>query len=410
MLSVPFICALIIVFNITPRVVKAVSEKLNDIVSDSPQTNVYDEWTPFARKLAQKNKEVNARIEFLENRTNAILTVTDNMTEGLIEIDHFGAVLLANKRAKEIFSVGEPDITQKNILEVTRDLTLMEKTKRCLEGATQSARIEKNAKSYDVFLSPVYEKNAVTGAAILFLDVTEKIKAEKYRREFSANVSHELKTPLTTIVAISEMFENGMVKKADESAFLKKITLQAQRLSAMVNDIIMLSEFDEDIAEGAFSRFWLNPLINSVVCSLSDKAAEKNVSVTVLTEDIEIYACERMLETLMYNLIDNGVKYNKQGGKIEISAKKDGLFLQISVCDTGVGIAPADLPRVFERFYRADKSRSKKTGGTGLGLSIVKHIAEFHGGGVSIESRINAGTRVTAAIGDRKQPMPTDAL
>ena len=246
-------------------------------------------------------------------------------------------------------------------------------------------------------MNPVIDKGERGGAILLFLDVTAKSLAEKQRKEFSANVSHELKTPLTTISALSEMIVNGIADKEDVREFAEKIGVQSQRLVAMIEDIIRLSQFDEGAAEER-EVFDLLVLAETVVNSLQGKAAEKGVRVHITGERFSIRANRRMLDELMFNLLDNAINYNIDNGEAELNLAHKGDTCTITVRDTGIGIPKDQLGRVFERFYRVDKSRSQRTGGTGLGLSIVKHIAERHGGYAAVESEAGKGTVFTCVI------------
>jgi two-component system phosphate regulon sensor histidine kinase PhoR len=257
--------------------------------------------------------------------------------------------------------------------------------------------MERGTKVYIVFLSTVFSNKAIRGAVILFHDVTERHRAEKQRREFSANVSHELKTPLTTISALSEMIEQGIAKEVDIKSFAGRISEQSGRLLVLIDDIIRLSEFDEGKPVKENTLFSLWELAENVINALRDNAG--NVEIQLTGERFDISANHRMIDELLYNLIDNGVKYNAEGGKVtvELIRIEDGLC-KISVADTGIGIPKQHHPHVFERFYRVDRSRSKKTGGTGLGLSIVKHITEYYNGSLELESTEGIGTTVTCNL------------
>jgi len=245
------------------------------------------------------------------------------------------------------------------------------------------------------------DRLASNGAIIFILDTTEQHKAETQRKEFTANVSHELKTPLTTISALAEMMASGMAKADDVAGFSQKISDHTKRLINIIDDIIRLSEFDESKAERDFTTFDIYELAQTVIISLQDKAAEKSVSVELTGQPLQIKANSRLLDELIYNLLDNGIKYNKDGGNVTINISEENGKCKISVSDTGIGIAEEHQSRVFERFYRADASRSKKTGGTGLGLSIVKHIVEHHNGNVVLESEEGAGTTIVCYIATR---------
>ena len=242
------------------------------------------------------------------------------------------------------------------------------------------------------------DSDAITGGVILFLDISEKHEAEQQRREFSANVSHELKTPLTTISALAEMIENGMVKEEDIKVFASKISGQVKRLINIIDDIIELSEFDEGTINKEFENFDLYELVEFVIEDLREKANEKQISVNVTGERFHVTADSQKIDELLYNLIDNAIKYNNVNGTVTVTLTKENKLCKITVADTGIGIPIEYQSRVFERFFRVDKSRSKKTGGTGLGLSIVKHIAEHHGGRVELTSTEASGTTVVCSI------------
>jgi len=257
--------------------------------------------------------------------------------------------------------------------------------------------MERDDKIFTVFFSPVLTRGKTRGAVILFHDATESLRAEQQRREFSANVSHELKTPLTTISALSEMIAQGMAREEDVKGFADRITEQSGRLLVLIDDIIRLSEFDEGKANREAVEFDLWELAETVINALRDNAG--GVDIQLNGERFDISANHRMIDELLYNLIDNGVKYNKENGNVmvELTQVENGVC-KIAVSDTGIGISNEHHAHVFERFYRAEKSRSKKTGGTGLGLSIVKHIAEYYNGYVELKSEEGVGTTVTCCL------------
>lgn len=395
-LVISLILVLIISFFMARVFTNRVLAPINRISLNDDEIDTYDELSPFIREIERQKQKINEQLVSLENRANTINAITGNMKEGLILTDKDGIILSANISAKQILH--ENDMTDKNIIEICRYIDLLQKMKQCLFGENTEMVFEKDGKTYNIYFSPVLDDGKVSGAVVLFLDITEKRKAEKQRREFSANVSHELKTPLTTISALSEMIENRMVKDEDVGDFISKISAQTGRLISIVDDIIKLSEFDEGNIVREFTRFDLLKLVESSAAALNDKASSKNVSLSVTGKKIILNANECMFDELLYNLIDNGIKYNKDGGKVEINICKDGDYCKITVTDTGIGIPAEQLDRVFERFYRVDNSRSKKTGGTGLGLSIVKHIAEHHNGKVEIKSEVNFGTVVECLI------------
>ena len=364
---------------------------------------VYEELAPFVRKIDKQKSEINDQIAKLNERAAAMEAITGNMQEGLIMVDKSGYVLSANSSAAKIFNV--PEMAGMNILHVCRDTAFQQGLKSCLAGGPLEIAGAFGGRTYTVYFSPARGGGANGGAAtygaiILLFDVTERTIAERQRREFTANVSHELKTPLSTILALSDMIEIGMVKEADIKGFAEKIGIQVKRLINIINDIIRLSEFDEGAvaADSESERFDLFELAESVKAALSEKAEEKRVAVKVGGERYETCAGRRMIDELLFNLLDNAIKYNKPGGRAEIELGRENGLCKITVADTGVGIAEEHHSRVFERFYRVDKSRSKSIEGTGLGLSIVKHIAMHAGGKVALSSSEGVGTTVTCYL------------
>ena len=380
----------------TSALTKKIVNSVEEISLENSTFKSYHELVPYAAKIQTQKEKLNTKIEELIDRSGAIETIIENMQEGLILVDASGVILSANSTASEVF--GER-LERRNIIHIYREAGFQKAIKKCLKGANMEMQIEREAKVYTVFFSPVFsdEQADIRGAVILFHDVTEQHKAEVQRREFSANVSHELKTPLTTISALSEMIAQGMAKSEDIEIFAKRIKEQSGRLLVLIDDIIRLSEFDEGAVGKEFSVFNIRELAESVIASLSDSAGDTEIE--LVGYDFDISANYRMIDELLYNLIDNGIKYNKENGKVTvILAQDEDGKCKISVSDTGIGIEKHHHGRVFERFYRVDKSRSKKTGGTGLGLSIVKHITEYHGGRAQLESSVQSGTTVTCII------------
>jgi len=376
---------------------------------------LYDELMQYAVNLNHQKQTLRDRIEDLTNRTDTVETITGNMQEGLVLINGTGLILSANNSAHRIF--GE-NIERKNVIHVCREDFFQRAVKQCLSGENAEIQMNWDGKIYSVFFSPVpanmtngNSNKTTRGAVILFHDTTERYRAEQQRREFSANVSHELKTPLTTISALAEMITQGMAKEDDIKTFGGRITEQSGRLLLLIDDIIRLSEFDENHVERENTGFDLWELTETVINSLKDNANTGKVELILTGERFDVSANIRMIDELLYNLIDNGIKYNREGGNvtIELTKVKDkgtvplssgdsDNFCQIIVSDTGIGIAQEHHNRIFERFYRADKSRSKKTGGTGLGLSIVKHITEYYNGNLELNSKPGFGTTITCLL------------
>ena len=385
----------VLAFWLAGRLTKKIMLPLNNLRFDVQNNEIYEEIYPLVSKISVQKKQIDAQIGELEKRANTIDTIIKDMQEGFILLNQTGEILAINSTVFDFWDVSQRDFIGKNILELIRDPSVMEKVGAALAGKRQHILLEMGGKCLDMFCNPVFEKNEVIGANILFLDVTDKTAVEQLRKEFSANVSHELKTPLTTILGYSEMLENGMVKEADVQKFSGKIKAQIIHLKNLIDNIMKISELDEQFGEKNFEKFDIAELAKNVVVNFSDAAESANISVNIMPGQILIAANKLLVMELFTNLLDNAIKYNKSGGSVVINFTEIGDKLRVVVEDTGIGIAKDQLARVFERFYRVDPSRSKKTGGTGLGLSIVKHIAQYHGGHVQIDSVFNEGTSVT---------------
>ena len=383
------VLVLLIATFAAPRLAQGIIRPLEGIDFDGDNTAIYDELIPFVKKIRQQRQEIDEQISALENRAAVIEDITSHMREGLIMLGGDGTVLSANRSVAALFG----DAGGKNILGVCRDIEFQQGVKSCLAGTGGEMLLTRDGRTYSVHFDPARIDGG--GAVILFFDVTARHEAEKQRREFSANVSHELKTPLTSISAYAELIESGMAKDEDIKGFAARILAQARRLEAIIVDIIRLSEFDEGKIKDEHKEFSLRELALSVACVLGEKAEKKQVAITVNGEDVLLQANRHMIDELLYNLVDNAIKYNREDGSVTIDISAAEGFCKISVGDSGVGIPAIHQPRVFERFYRVDESRDRKTGGTGLGLSIVKHIAEHHGGRVELESAEGQGTTVT---------------
>jgi two-component system phosphate regulon sensor histidine kinase PhoR len=376
--------------------VENIGVRSENIGIGSENTVQYSELQPFASRTEWQTQSVRAKIEELSNRAETIETITNSMQEGLILIDKDGKILSANKSAHKVF--GE-NIKNKNILHIYRDTDFQKAVRKCKAGENIEIQIERDSRIYMVFISPVITGGNTGGAVILVHDATERQLAEKQSREFTANVSHELKTPLTTISALSEMIEKGMAKEDDVKGFAGRIKEQSGRLLRLIDDIIRLSEFDEGRAKKEATIFDIWELAETVINALQNNLDAGNVKIELTGERFDISANHRMIDELLYNLIDNGIKYNKENGEVTINlTRPENGLCKIIVTDTGIGIDEKHHPYIFERFYRAEKSRSKKTGGTGLGLSIVKHITEYYNGSLELDSKEGKGTTVTCSL------------
>ena len=374
------------------RLTRRIVNPINKVDIEAKLSAPYDELVPFVQTISRQREHIEQQMSDLQNRSGTISAIMDNMSEGIILVNRQGIVLSVNKSAAEIFDI-HSSTSGKNILEILRDAELTEHMRSALSGIRGEINLLRSGRTYRVYFSPVTD----SGAIILFLDITEKSMSEKLRREFSANVSHELKTPLTTIYGNAEMLENGMVKDSDKPQFYGKIKDESARLITLIEDIIMLSRLDEESGDIAFEDVDLAAAAAEVIESLSDKAKEQNVEISVSGGGV-LSASYSQLSEMFYNLIENAIKYNTPGGKVEVKISSVGGHAEITVADTGIGIPLSAQSRIFERFYRVDKSRSKKTGGTGLGLAIVKHIVMAYNGSIELKSAIDKGTSITVLL------------
>jgi len=375
--------------SLTKRIVKPI----NNVDIENNNFIPYDELAPFLRTISKQREHIAFQLADLKNRSDTITSIMDSMSEGIVLLDKKGIILSVNKSAAELFDIRN-SADGKNILEILRDVELTKHMHLALNGTRSEISFLQRERLYRVYFSPVTN----SGAIILFLDITEKSLSEKLRREFSANVSHELKTPLTTIYGNAEMLGSGMVKEEDKVQFYEKIKDEAARLIVLIEDIIMLSQLDEENAEVTKENVDLYTTAKETAESLAYKAKEQNIEVVVSGEGI-LYANPSQMSELFYNLIDNAIKYNKPSGKVDLKIDMFEKVVRITVSDTGIGIPKEAQIRVFERFFRVDKSRSKKTGGTGLGLAIVKHIVLAYGGKIELKSEINEGTVIIVTLG-----------
>lgn len=359
--------------------------------------DAYDELLPFVRKIERQKEEISGHCADREDQANMTRAITESMKEGLVLVDAKGRVRSLNKSASGIFGVRE--VENKDVHYLHRNRDFLGAVRGCLAGGNAEMDLEKDGRIYAVYMHPVYSCGAVNGALILLLDRTEKRKAEEQRREFSANVSHELKTPLTAISALSEMMANDLLQPEDIKGFGQKIFGQVRRLIGIIDDIIRLSAFDEGKVDRTFASFDVRELARSVLVSLKEKADARRVTLELEGESLNMTGNERMIDELLYNLVDNAIKYNVDGGRVTVFlAERDGGPV-ISVKDTGIGIAGEHQSRIFERFYRVDQARSR-AGGAGLGLAIVKHAVEHHGGRIALESD-EKGTTITCCFKEK---------
>ena len=395
------ILAVILSALLARRMAKRIVAPLNRLDLDKPLENdAYEELSPLLGRIHQQHRQIEAQLRELRRKTEEFEQITENMSEGLVLLDGKGVVLSINPAARMIFRAGGSCVGQE-FLVIDRDHTINLAIRTALEGGHSEVRAVRNDREYQFDISQITADGAAAGTVLLAFDVTEQAAAERSRREFTANVSHELKTPLQSIMGSAELLENGLVKQEDLPQFVGVIRTEAARLVTLVEDIIHLSQLDEGIAP-AKEEVNLLELADSAASALREQAEKRHISLSATGESAKISGVRGFLYEMFYNLIDNAIKYNIDGGKVEVTVLTGDTAATVSVKDTGIGIPPEYQARVFERFFRVDKSRSKASGGTGLGLSIVKHIAQYHHAEIKLHSGNGRGTiiEILFAIGE----------
>ena len=372
------------------RMAKNIVEPMNNLDLEHPlSNNTYEELSPLLRRINQQHLQIDAQMRKLQHKTDEFIQITSHMQEGLVVLDKETHIRSINSAAMKIFGAEESCVGN-SFFQLNRSNTLRQALNDALDRDHGSVMQEVDGRIYRFDMSSIQSNSNLLGAVILAVDVTESQNAEQMRREFSANVSHELKTPLQGIIGSAELLESGMVKPEDTSRFVGHIRKEASRLVNLIEDIIRLSQLDEGVQLPA-EQVDMRQLAEDVKEILAPSAAEKQVSISVSGAGFTVMGVRRMLHEVVYNLCDNAIKYNVPGGSVTIHAENNRLV----VSDTGIGIPAEHKDRIFERFYRVDKSHSKASGGTGLGLSIVKHAAAYHNAEISLESAPGKGTVIT---------------
>ena len=395
----PAICAIILVSVVVAiimsnKMATSIVKPLNELNLDQPtNNNAYEELAPILTKLHKQHKQIDSQLSMLKEKSDELNQIMASMNEGLVLLDKKGNVLSMNDAAKKLFGIEHIPVGR-DFLTVDRSPEMNRAIKKAYDGKHSEFRETRNGSEYQFILNRTESEGKTIGLVILCLDVTDAASAEQNRKEFTANVSHELKTPLQAIIGCAELLENGLVKPEDTSHFIGNIKNEATRLVSLINDIIRLSQLDEDSVI-ATESVDLVEVANEVAEVLSASAAKKQVQISVNVDSCAINGVRRYLYEILYNLCDNAIRYNNAGGKVDVSVKHDGENTVVSVSDTGIGIPPEHHSRIFERFYRVDKSHSKETGGTGLGLSIVKHAVAYHHGKLKLDSTPGKGTTIT---------------
>lgn len=389
-----FALALIISVIIADRVSKKIVAPLNSINLDMPlEVNSYDEISPLLTRIEEQRRQIELQVSELEERKKEFYAIIKNMNEGLVLVGKDGKILSINYAASAFFSTNT-ECVGSDFLTVERNPAIEKTLKTAQESGHGEMQISRNGKEYQLNASRIEVDAQSSDIVILIFDISDRVFAERNRREFTANVSHELKTPLHSIMGSAELLENNMVKPEDIPRFVSNIRVEASRLLTLIEDIIRLSFLDEN-TEIPMEDVDLYELVISETKVLSPLAKEKNITLTSEGEKTVINGNKRLLHEIIYNLCDNAIKYNIDGGSVKIKVYKEENNAVLIVSDTGIGIPPEDHQRVFDRFYCVDKSHSKKTGGTGLGLSIVKHAVQCMGGKISLDSYPGKGTTIT---------------
>ena len=392
------IIAAMVSLGVAAIVARVVVKPINSIDLKNPDIGEsYSEIAPLLHRISEQNHEIDQQIAELTRSRKEFSLITENMSEGFIIIDSRTEVLSYNTAALKILG---SDFTgsSRSVLVLNRSEAFRSAVEDALAGKRSETDLTLSEKIYQVIATPAFTGSSVTGAVMIILDITEKEAREELRREFTSNVSHELKTPLTTIYGISDMLVGGIVKPEDIPGFAKNIRDEAGRMITLIQDILKLSQLDENTFSDQRERVDLYELAQSAAERLRPQADEKHVTISVTGERSEFTGIATVLEEMIYNLIDNAVKYNKQGGRADVDVRSSGDDIVVTVSDTGIGVPADSIDRIFERFYRADKSHSRKIGGTGLGLSIVKHGVSLHGGSITVKSSEGSGTTFTMTL------------
>lgn len=392
------IIAAMVSLGVAAIVARVVVKPINSIDLKNPDIGEsYSEIAPLLHRISEQNHEIDQQIAELTRSRKEFSLITENMSEGFIIIDSRTEVLSYNTAALKILG---SDFTgsSRSVLVLNRSEAFRSAVEDALAGKRSETDLTLSGKIYQVIATPAFTGSSVTGAVMIILDITEKEAREELRREFTSNVSHELKTPLTTIYGISDMLVGGIVKPEDIPGFAKNIRDEAGRMITLIQDILKLSQLDENTFSDQRERVDLYELAQSAAERLRPQADEKHVTISVTGERSEFTGIATVLEEMIYNLLDNAVKYNKQGGRADVDVRSSGGDIVVTVSDTGIGVPADSIDRIFERFYRADKSHSRKIGGTGLGLSIVKHGVSLHGGSITVKSSEGSGTTFTMAL------------
>ena len=395
--------AIALAWLLSYRLSKRIVRPLNALDLEHPeQAEAYDELSPLLEKISAQNRQIAAQMDELRRRQTEFTAITEHMNEGLLIVDARTNLLFCNPSARRLLQI--ENVEKQSVLAVNRSEDFREAVQRALSGEHDLRTLTLDGRIYQLMANPAMEDGRLAGAVLVLLDVTEREDREQLRREFTANVSHELRTPLTSISGFAELIRDGIAKPQDVQHFAGNIYTEAQRLIALVGDIIRLSQLDEGSVGSEKTDLRLDGMAASVVSRLQDAAAQHDVTLRTELKPCRVHGIAQIVDELIYNLCDNAIKYNRKGGSVTVSTAEENGQPVLRVADTGIGIPAAEQDRVFERFYRVDKSHSRAIGGTGLGLSIVKHAAAYHHARVALESTLGTGTTVTVTV-----PRPGEA-
>ena len=375
------------------RLSRRIITPLNTLDLQHPLDNdAYEELSPLLKRIDQQNKRIEAQVAELKRRQDEFSAVTRSMNEGLVLLNAENHVLSLNPAAMRLFNADE-DCVGRDFVTVSRDVPVTNAVRDALSTGRGAAQLERGERIYQIECSRIESDGAILGVALVAFDTTERAQAEQMKREFTANVSHELKTPLQSIMGSAELLENGLVKSEDQPRFIERIRSEAARLMALIEDIIRLSELDEGAAV-PMETVDLLSVAKDAADTLQESANKKNVTLALEGESVRVQGVPRLIYEIAYNLCDNAIRYNREGGHVSVRVQPENGYALLEVADDGIGIPEEHQRRVFERFYRVDKSHSRASGGTGLGLSIVKHAAALHHAEIELKSEVGKGTTI----------------
>lgn len=388
-----FVVAVVLSFVLSQKISKSIIKPINELDLDNPSNNEpYDELAPLLQKISRQKKTIEKQIKEAEHKQEEFRLITENMKEGFIVVDKQMNLLTYNRSALRLLGI-EKEKPEDILTEPDDNLFYV--MNKALKGEREKSDLTLGNNNYRLIANPVFENDKVIGAVVLIIDVTESVKREQLRQEFTSNVSHELKTPLTSISGFAEIMKNGGTPDAVVTDFSTSIYDEAQRLISLVNDIIKISELDEKNVQIESEDVNLYELSADIINRLKPVADKKNISLNLIGESTIVSGTEKILDEMIYNLCDNAIKYNVDNGTVDVILSESNHHIKLTVRDTGIGIPQAEQERIFERFYRVDKSHSKAIGGTGLGLSIVKHAAIYHNAEIKLKSELGKGTSIT---------------